>query len=749
MERTAQVTREIRVSPIPLASDLVRTLRGPIETLAGRHHLEGAATSGPEPLVLFQLPATVPPRFRPDGDLRHVLVWAWPGDFGASFTITVEHVSGVKGRAWFPRGAPVLDLIRGGNFKVVLVRGTRPIAAYTVDFASSEIARNFLHERLDAVSTACPTIVTDMEAHYWEVVDCLTDVFRDQLTAADHLSLGWYDSLARLLSGYRRWMDDLRSRIGMMLARLEQQEIPASWKPLYRVVLESGSDLGAIHAYMRDKLSDNLDDLWKLFEDWIRMKCGSKPQEWRNTPGLPAEDWNELASLVRGLLEAYVVGSKATQCGKHLVWYNPRRNTLQRMQIEPRMFPDQCAPRDYWSRLPCHILHSWGQLIGGVDFPFDPCLWTSNLAQAPVADNVEASLSAGCNLLAEARANKTGTIPPAATVELRVGPFEYVELTEVWDSVQCVFRTDDGCFGIGYIEPGEGEEANRGHSFPLPGKERGLDEELMTRIDAGLFLLISAIVRDFWVVENRETVFGHRIQRSFVPRRRGEDDKPRLVYPPRVRYLEPPNVQHANSQLAYKERRLHSVRAHLRRVAGPSEHQLDLARRYGIEVPVGYTFVSPHERGKSKREIIYRSRSALKCLYSVVSEAPGKEPARWFQFERDVHDLMKSLGFEVQHVSASRKGDNGVDVYAVKGTDLEEVRWVIQCKCWSPKRKVTPSTVRDLVGALRHYPPGTRGMIVTTSGFTSGAKTEAETAGIKLIDGEEFHSRVESLRTEA
>jgi hypothetical protein len=359
-----------------------------------------------------------------------------------------------------------------------------------------------------------------------------------------------------------------------------------------------------------------------------------------------------------------------------------------------------------------------------------------------VADDVDASLLSAYNLLAEARANKIGTIPPKAIVELHIGPFEYVELTEMSDDVQCVFRTEDGCFGIGHIDANQ--RADFGHSFPLPEGECGLDEELRTRIGAGVFLLISAVVRDFWVVENREAVFGHRIQKPVVPRRPGADDTPRLVYLPRVRYLEKPNVQQVDSQLAYKEKRLHSVRAHFRRVAHRSEHQIDLARRYGYEVPIGYTFVSPHDRGKNKRDVIYRSRSALKCLYTVVSEVAGKEPTRWFQFERDVHDLMKALGFEVAHVAASRNGDNGVDVYATKGADLDEVNWVIQCKCWSPKRKVTPATVRDLVGALRHYRPGTRGMIVTTSAFTSGAKTEADAAGIKLIDGEEFHGRLKS-----
>jgi restriction endonuclease Mrr len=128
----------------------------------------------------------------------------------------------------------------------------------------------------------------------------------------------------------------------------------------------------------------------------------------------------------------------------------------------------------------------------------------------------------------------------------------------------------------------------------------------------------------------------------------------------------------------------------------------------------------------------------MQCLYTAATEMPGDSPIRWFQFERDVHMLMRALGFDVEHVAASRKADNGVDVYAVKGVDFDETRWIIQCKCWGPKRKVSPSTVRDLIGALTHYPRGTRGMIVTTSGFTSGAKREAETARIRLVDGAEF-----------
>jgi hypothetical protein len=174
---------------------------------------------------------------------------------------------------------------------------------------------------------------------------------------------------------------------------------------------------------------------------------------------------------------------------------------------------------------------------------------------------------------------------------------------------------------------------------------------------------------------------------------------------------------------------------------------LILAKRYGFDVPEGFTFVRPHERGKVQRDVVYRSRSALQSLYTVAGESQGHPgTARWFQFERDVRDLMEALGFLVEHVAASRHGDNGVDIYATKGEDFDRVNWVIQCKCYHPQRKVGPSTIRDLEGALTDYPRGTRGMVVATCRFSSGARERAAGADIRLVDGEEFAQWIASIR---
>jgi restriction endonuclease Mrr len=116
------------------------------------------------------------------------------------------------------------------------------------------------------------------------------------------------------------------------------------------------------------------------------------------------------------------------------------------------------------------------------------------------------------------------------------------------------------------------------------------------------------------------------------------------------------------------------------------------------------------------------------------------KPIRWFQFERDVLRMMESMGFAVEHIAAARQGDNGIDLFATKGSDLEEVNWVIQCKCWHPRRKVSPNVVRELIGVLTGYPQGTRGMVIATCEFSPGAIDVAESANIRLMNGVEFAS---------
>ena len=96
----------------------------------------------------------------------------------------------------------------------------------------------------------------------------------------------------------------------------------------------------------------------------------------------------------------------------------------------------------------------------------------------------------------------------------------------------------------------------------------------------------------------------------------------------------------------------------------------------------------------------------------------------------------------MQHRAAVRNGDQGVDLYATKGIDLEAVYWIIQCKCYHLGHPIGPDKLRELHGVVVTYPAGTRGMMITTSAFTSGARALAAELNIRLMDGAEFARRL-------
>lgn len=105
------------------------------------------------------------------------------------------------------------------------------------------------------------------------------------------------------------------------------------------------------------------------------------------------------------------------------------------------------------------------------------------------------------------------------------------------------------------------------------------------------------------------------------------------------------------------------------------------------------------------------------------------------RFEALVAELLFALGFEEETVYITSFGnDGGVDVRGVlNAADLAEVRVAVQAKRW--KNDVSSPTVQALRGSLTVHE---QGIIITTSGFSSGAIAEAEAIGkarISLIDG--------------
>ncbi|MXX75679.1 MAG: restriction endonuclease [Holophagales bacterium] len=117
----------------------------------------------------------------------------------------------------------------------------------------------------------------------------------------------------------------------------------------------------------------------------------------------------------------------------------------------------------------------------------------------------------------------------------------------------------------------------------------------------------------------------------------------------------------------------------------------------------------------------------------LLARARGSSPDG---FEQLVAALLEAMGFEDVEVT-SRSGDGGIDV---RGTlvvaDVVRLRMAVQAKRW--KQNVQKPVVQQVRGSLGAHE---QGLIITTSGFSKGAREEAERSDaspVALMNGEQL-----------
>jgi len=106
-----------------------------------------------------------------------------------------------------------------------------------------------------------------------------------------------------------------------------------------------------------------------------------------------------------------------------------------------------------------------------------------------------------------------------------------------------------------------------------------------------------------------------------------------------------------------------------------------------------------------------------------------------YEFEQLLVKLCQEIP-EFDEVRRTRsRADGGIDLVAVNKTPFVGGRVAIQAKRYAPHRKVDIAAVREIIGSIsqREF---TKGIIITTSGFTSAARQEGERLGVELYDGE-------------
>jgi hypothetical protein len=482
-------------------------------------------------------------------------------------------------------------------------------------------------------------------------------------------------------------------------------------------------------------------------------------EESRKSGGGPMRDYLELHEQLSGapchdLLLGMVLmyswySGQSTECG-HCLPSIERLDEhgyyLKNVDIQSGSFGYRA--RFFWQRLPVLPIFWFERLIGPNNVPADPIRLIIETPE--IEGDVEILRQTQRDLLSEATTYKQWTIPYGAYVQLNIGPIRALKLYEMGHDVYCIFVNDKAEFLTASIDPSIGKvfflitpQAHRLHEFMTATNSATTTSEEIERFERFELLLgnlAAAVIRDFWVTEVRETVFGIALRSKHKGvRLRSDIGQPAIIYLPKIRYV--PNscpAQH-NHALDYETRRPHFVVGHLRHALHASDNQIFLARSLGISIPEGFTFVRPHERGHlaaqratAERSVIYRSRSALRWLWSVDAVAVSCDRDEWFAYELRVKRWFEKNGYEVVHLSGSRNGDSGVDIQAQKGSE----NLLVQCKY--RKEKIGPGAIRELLGSLATFPQGSRGVLVSSSELTHGARELAQQHGIQFIEGVDF-----------
>lgn len=95
------------------------------------------------------------------------------------------------------------------------------------------------------------------------------------------------------------------------------------------------------------------------------------------------------------------------------------------------------------------------------------------------------------------------------------------------------------------------------------------------------------------------------------------------------------------------------------------------------------------------------------------------------QFEEIVAEVFRAKGYKVDLTKRTR--DGGKDIIAIHTDAMGiENKYFIECKCYAEDNKIGVDIVRSLYGVKNTIDGPNKAILVTTSTFTSGAKTFVE-----------------------
>jgi hypothetical protein len=124
-----------------------------------------------------------------------------------------------------------------------------------------------------------------------------------------------------------------------------------------------------------------------------------------------------------------------------------------------------------------------------------------------------------------------------------------------------------------------------------------------------------------------------------------------------------------------------------------------------------------------------------------AESAPPLDQLDPLEFEAAVRDLLAAMGYEARLTQASH--DGGVDIEAFNPQPIVGGRVVVQCKRTSGT--IGAAVVRELYGVVTAA-NATKGVLITTSDFSTDARQFAENKPLDLINGRQLEQLIQRYR---
>jgi hypothetical protein len=473
----------------------------------------------PDGRVICTLPF---PFVQSDFDFRPLV---WGSKFGSCLRLLLA-TEKIPAQATFVPGEKSFDALQSGRIVFVSYRLERVQTIQEFDLASSPEAQSTFKD-----------LIVLCARHHAEIAAADSYIFSTDLVRANSVSVKYFSKhWTRLEWLQRGWINecDCRSHDAILLISDAKDEITNAFKlPLVRkftLLYEVLCTLNSSHLSKNAQVSEVISKCKRFPLNQLCVELHAFDRELllssihtgdaatiKSTFGVAFAIWN--------LLE---LDPELSDWGRLQISFDPQGKEIIPVTIDPYGFPiekDEDAGCFWGEKLFRTMLSNRDRLLSPSDLLLDLRSYVDGFSAWQFDLDENEAKETITQLLNEAVALREWTIPPNAFCELHIGPFIGAEVIEIGDDVYFIWRSANNRFwdmSVGVVRQ---DFVNTG-VFRVDTQQGDRKAELQDdrKAELSIQLLMSAIIRDFWVVTERQKIFGVKRRRTA---RAGVDDDPR------------------------------------------------------------------------------------------------------------------------------------------------------------------------------------------------------------------------------